>query len=225
MTSLPRFALLSATALTLSPQLASAGPVRGLAEVSIGFASPQSDDGYEEWFTSSVKYGARVGGLVQLATTTGNGVSASASIGLDVGADYTSMALVERRDGQTGESSEDQMSVDRWRLTAGPRIVLASGRALIFARGGVGLDRMKVDFTHLIGALCEDVTLDGLALEGSIGVGARFGHVMLGAQFGASSGDHHDDRPVCAGFGNAEVDVLDNRNLDVDAQLIAGWLF
>lgn len=219
MTSFLRLSLLTATlgALTLPSPLAAAGPLRGLAEVSVGLASPTGDEGYEQRFTSNAKYGARVGGLLKLASTTGNGVSASVSIGLDVGGDYTSMD--EKTD------SKAQLSVDRWRLTAGPRLLLESGRAMIFARGGVGLDRMKVDFLDLIGALCDDVTLDGLALEGSAGVGASFGHVTLGVQVGASTGDHHDDRPRCPRFGNAEIDVLDNRNMDLDAQLTAGWLF
>lgn len=215
--TLRNLALLSATTLALSPRIASAGPVRGLAELSIGLATPTGDDGYEERFSSSAKYGARVGGLLKIATTTGNGVSASVSIGLDVGGDYTSMP--EKTDDRA------QLSVDRWRLTAGPRILLESGRAMIFARGGIGLDRMKVDFIDLIGALCDDVTLDGLALEGSAGVGALFGHVTVGVQVGASTGDHHDDRPRCPRFGNAEIDVLDNRNMDLDAQLTAGWMF
>lgn len=204
---------------------ANAGPFGGHAEISYGISSPIGDAGYEETFDTGTKLSVHAGPSVVIASGTTPGMKpktqtrATVELAIDIGVDRT--AMDDRRE-------EEALDVERWRLTIGPRLTVAASNVFLFARFGAGVDRMEVSFNGLLGALCENATIDGLALEGAIGLGAAIGPLALGVSFGASSGDHHDDQPSCAGFMTpvpVRVDVLDNRNRDLDAQLFAGLRF
>lgn len=212
-------ALLGAALVAPSP--AAARPIGGFFEVSYGLTSPQGDDGYEESFEASTKLGFHAGPTLRLAHGKTPGMKANTTadaavtLALDLGVDRT--AMDERRE-------PEAIAAERWRVTAGPRLAATLGNVLLFARGGVGLDRMDLDFEGLLGSLCENTAIDGLALEAAVGIGAQLGDVAVGAAFGVSRGDHRDDRPQCTlGELPVKVDVLDNRNTDVDLQLFVGW--
>lgn len=197
-------------ALALVPRLAEAGPVSGFVEVSYGLAAPQGDGEYKAMYDGAAKLGLRQGVMIRPTRTPGEKMWVE--IGLDIGGDHTDLSL--RDDDDSG------MSFSRWRLTAGPRLVLRTEHAVVSLRGGIGLDRITFDFD---GRLCEDEQLDGLALEGQVGAGFAFGHFVIGPQFGISSGDHRDSQSVCSRFG--QRGALDNRIVELDAQLMAGWHF
>jgi hypothetical protein len=73
-------------------------------------------------------------------------------------------------------------------------------------------------------ALCGDPTIQSAAFEGGVGVGVTTHHVIIGAQFGVGFSDHGDDRPACKSLNGQPVyiDVLDTRNVDLNAQLFVG---
>jgi hypothetical protein len=209
-----------------APQLADAGVLSGFAEGSVGIAAPIDDDGYQNQFDSALKYGVRAGGLIRIGATTMPDGEYSFSLGVDAGGDFTRMDFQDA--GSGGPILESQgIAIDRWRWTVGPRLVLSAPRVMLFARAGIGQDRMEVDFTGLLAAFCEDTHVTGRAIDGSFGLGVPLGRFVVGAQAGFGKADHSDSRPPCTSFfgDKGYLDGLDNDNTDLDLQLMAAVRF
>jgi hypothetical protein len=212
MPHLPRLlaVTLASSLLLVVPRSAEAGPAHAFAEVFAGLAIPHGDAGHEETVNRSPKIGLRAGGLVRVLDRG----RTELFVGLEAGADYTSFDETDRF---------DDVALSRLRVLGGGRVAVLHGRSLAFIRGGVGVDRITADFSGLLETLCGDPTVSGRAVEGGLGAGRRFGHVVLGAQIGVSVGDHRDQRPACVGVEGLVIDVLDNENTDIDLSLFAAF--
>jgi hypothetical protein len=211
----PRLSFLVALAAASAAESpAVAGPLAAFLDGSVGLSAPHSDARYDEMFETGTQLGAHAGALLQIHPA---GVESDPRIvlGLDLGADRTAMNL---------PSDADPTRVTRWRITAGPRLALQFPNVELFARAGLGVDRIHMDTSDVLEALCGDPTIQSAAFEGGVGVGVTTHHIIIGAQFGAGVSDHSDDRPVCNSVnGQAiSIDVLDTRNVDLTAQLFVG---
>lgn len=209
----PRFPLVAALAVAVATEgHAAAGPVAAFLDGNFGSSSPRSDARYTDTFKTSMQLGFRTGALLQLRA--GEDDTPRVLLGLDLGADHTTL----------DHGPDDGTTFTRWRMTAGPRLALQLPNVELFARAGVGIERIHMGTTGLLEALCGDPTIQSAAFDGAVGVGVTFHHVIIGAQFGAGVSNHRDDRPACQPVNGQDVyvDVLDTRNVDLNAQLFLG---
>ncbi len=193
---------------------AAAGPLAAFVDGSVGLSSPQADDRYDALAAAGAQVGVHAGPLMQVHPA---GVESDPRVvvGLDLGVDHTWMNLSD---------DSDDTTLTRWRFTAGPRVALQFPHVELFARAGAGVERIRMDTTAILEALCGDPTIQSAAFEGGVGVGVTTGHLIAGAQAGVGVSDHGDDRPTCKPLNGQAVyiDVLDTRNVDLNAQLFVG---
>ncbi|MCE9573282.1 MAG: hypothetical protein K8W52_09005 [Deltaproteobacteria bacterium] len=210
----PVIALLALTIASAAEGRATAGPLAGFLDGSVGLSAPVADDRYDALVEAGPQVGVRAGALVQVHPA-GAESDPRVVVGLDLGFDHTWMNLSDESDDTT---------LTRWRFTAGPRVALQFPHVELFARAGAGVERIHMDTTAILEMLCGDPTIQSAAFEGALGVGVTTGHLIVGAQLGAGVSDHGGDRPTCKPVGGQPVyvDVLDTRNVDLNAQLFVG---
>jgi opacity protein-like surface antigen len=156
-------------------------------------------------------------------------VEASPQLGVRVGPVLTNGHLFAGFDASVDHTwyrdrDPEVMELTRLRVLAGARIGYASERgALLFARGGAGLDRVTADFHRILEACGDRSSDDGFGWELGGGAGYRRGHLDFVAEVAAVGGRHRDHRPFCGSFG--EVDVLDYDSVDVDVRAGVAYTF
>ena len=195
-------------ALAAAPSSALAG---GYVELVGGASIPEGDDGHQALVETSRAFGARAGAY---RTVDMGPERADLRLGVEVGATYTPF-----------DDVDEEQQLTRTRVIGGVRLGLDHGGFEVFARAGAGLDRIHLDATGFLEALCGDPTIDGLALESGAGVAFQVGRLRLGGDAGLGVGHHRGDQPRCEPFRDQDdirVDVLDNRTVDLDLRLFVG---
>lgn len=186
----------------------------GFVDLAVGGSRPQGDQRYDAMIDTGLELGLHGGPTLAVDAPT-RPDAARLVLGLDLGVARTWLNEAD---------DADPVALTRWRLTAGPRLTLRSPISEAFVRVGVGVDRVHMDTTDLLEALCGDPTVQSPAIEGAFGAGANTGRFVIGAQVGVAYSDHGGDLPPCKPVNGQliYVDTLDTRNVDVNFQLFVG---
>jgi hypothetical protein len=157
----------------------------GFAEGVVGIVAPLGEESYDDYAKTSLKLGARAGGWITESRPDQPG-----KVGIELAFDWTPFST------SLDNPPNFPTSVHRLRFLGGVRFGVPVGtQALLFFRGLVGVDHVRIDGDVVFGGFRAswNARSTGFALEPGVGVLARVGTVALGAQLAIPVAFHRDD--------------------------------